>query len=63
MHLLKIRSSPLVLPFAWSSVLGPGLFIRDHWAQVRDPLAENYKNDLSSLITLKAVKVHDSLKA
>ena len=33
----------------------------DHWARVRDPLTENYNNDLSWLITLRAVKVRASL--
>ena len=36
--------------------------MRDHWGRVRDPLTENYKNDLLWIITLKGVKVRDSLK-
>ena len=61
-HLLKVKSSPPILPLAWSSFLGPGFCMKDHWARVRDPLTENYKNDLSWLITLRAVKVRDSLR-
>ena len=61
-HLLKESPSPLVLPFAWSAILRPGLVMKDHWAMVRDPFTENFKNDLLWLITLRGVKVHDSLK-
>ena len=34
----------------------------DHWARVRDPFTENFKNDLLWLITLRGVKVRDSLR-
>ena len=34
----------------------------EHWALVRDSRTENFKSDLSWLITLKAVKVRDSLR-
>ena len=34
----------------------------DHWLRVRDGFTENYKNDLSWLITLRGIKIRDSLK-
>ena len=43
-------------------VLGRGLCLSDLWPKVRDPVSENFKNDLSWAITLRAVKVRDSLK-
>ena len=61
-HLLKASSSPPFLPRAWTAILGPGLVMKDHWAKVRDPLTENFKSDLLWLITLRGVKVRDSLK-
>lgn len=61
-HLLKRTSSPPLLPCTWSMVLGPGLCLSDFWPKVRDPVSENFKNDLSWAITLRAVKVRDSLK-
>ena len=61
-HLLKKSSSPPVLPFAWSAILGPGFVMSDHWNRVRDPFTENFKNDLLWLITLRGVKVRDSLR-
>ena len=62
LHLLKVKSSPPLLPLAWSSFLGPGFSIKDHWARVRDLFTENYKNDILWLITLRGTKVRDSLK-
>lgn len=61
-HLLKVKSSPPLLPRVWSSFLGPGFVIKDHWARVRDPFTENFKNDLLWLVTLRGTKVRDSLK-
>ena len=61
-QLLNNLSSPPILPYRWLAVLGPGLVMKDHWARVRDPLTENYKNDLLWLITLRGVNVRDSLK-
>lgn len=61
--LLKENSSPPILPFRWSAFLGPGFVIKDQWAMVRDPFTENFKNDLLWLITLRGVKVRDSLKS
>ena len=60
--LLRVKSSPPLLPRRWSSYLSPGFSILDHWGRVRDGFSENYKNDLSWLITLRATKVRDSLK-
>lgn len=34
----------------------------DHWGRVRDGFTENFKNDVSWLITFRASKVRDSLK-
>ena len=61
-YLLKENSSPPILPYPWLAILGPGLIMSDHWARVRDPLTENFKNDLLWSITLRGVKVRDSLK-
>ena len=60
--LLRVKSSPPLLPRRWSSYLSPGFSISDHWGRVRDGFSENYKSDLSWLITLRATKVRDSLK-
>ena len=62
-HFLKTSSSSPILPGAWTAILGPGLVMKDHWARVRDPLTENFKNDLLWLITLRGIKVRDSLKS
>lgn len=62
-HLLKKRSSPPLLSGAWVAILGPGLGLKDHWPTVRDALSENFKNDLVWAITLRTVKVRDSLKS
>ena len=61
-NLLSRGSSPPLLPYHWMSMLGPGFSLNDHWSLVRDGFTENYKNDLLWLITLRAVKVRDSLK-
>lgn len=34
----------------------------EHWALIRDARTENFKSDLSWLITVKAVKVRESLR-
>ena len=60
-HLLKGNSSPPILPYPWLAILGPGLIMKDHLAKVRDGLTENFKNDLLWIITLRGVKVRDSL--
>ena len=61
-ELLKESSSPPILPRFWSPFLRPALDMAEHWALVRDSRTENFKSDLSWLITLKAVKVRDSLR-
>ena len=60
-ELLKQLSSPLLRRF-WSPFLRPCLDMGEHWSLVRDSLTENFKSDLSWLITLKAVKVRESLR-
>lgn len=61
-ELLKELSSPPILPRFWSPFLRPAPDMEEHWALVRDSRTENFKNDLSWLITLKAVKVRESLR-
>ena len=61
-ELLKELSSPPILPRFWSPFLRPCLDMGEHWSLVRDSLTENFKSDLSWLITLKAVKVRESLR-
>ena len=61
-ELLKELSSPPILPRFWSPLLRPPLDMEEHWALVRDSRTENFKSDLSWLITLKAVKVRESLR-
>ena len=36
---------------------------RAHWPHVRDGLTENFKNDLASLMTLRGIKVCNSLRS
>ena len=59
--LLKKRSSPPILPRPWVPLLGPGFLFERHMSLVRDGFSENYKDDLLWLITLRAIKVRDSL--
>ena len=61
--LLAEKSSSPILSRQWAPVVGPGFSLDDHWSLVRDPFTENFKNDLLSLITLRAVKVRDSLQS
>ena len=58
---LSKNFTPPSLHRVWAPFLGPGFSLRDHWAKVRDPLCDNRLNDLFWLITLRAVKVRDSL--
>ena len=60
-ELRNVRSSPPVLHYHWSSFVPPAFAIKSHWQSVRSSFAENFKNDIFWLITLKAVKVRDSL--
>ena len=58
----KVKSSPPILPRQWSHFLWPGFSLKEHWARVRDGVSDNRANDLFWLITLRGVKVRDSLK-
>ena len=60
-ELLKRKSSPPILPFFWAPFVGINFDLLKHWSNVRESLTENFKNDLLWLITLRAVKVRDSL--
>ena len=53
--------TPPSLHRVWAPFLGPDFSLRNHWAKVRDPLCDNRLNDLLWLITLRGVKVRDSL--
>lgn len=61
-NLLSRTSSPPLLPGRWVPFLGSGFSIKDHWSLVRDDFCENFKNDILWLITLRGIKVRDSLK-
>ena len=61
--LLKEKSSPPVLPRTWVPLLGPGFRLEQHMSFVRDDFSENFKNDLLWLITLRAIKVRDSMRS
>ena len=58
--LMKDSTSP-ILPYQWSTFLGMGFSLDDHWPLVRDKFTENFKNDILWLIVLRGVKVRDSL--
>ena len=59
--LAKIISVP-ILPSPWTPFV-PRLFsLSTHWKRVRDNFTANRRNDLAWLITLRAVKVRDSLR-
>ena len=61
-EIMKHRSTSLTLPgFWWSPILRIDFRLSCHWASVRDSFAEHFKNDLLWLITLRAVKVRESL--
>ena len=58
---LSKNFTPPSLHRAWVPFLGPSFSLSDHWAKVRDPLCDNRLSDLFWLITLRGVKVRDSL--
>ena len=58
---LSKSSSPPSIHRAWVPFLGPGFSLKDHWGKVRDSLCDNRIYDLFWLITLRAVKIRDSL--
>ena len=61
-EILKQHSTSLSLPSFWSPILRGDFRLSRHWASVRDSFTENFKNDLLWLITLRAVKVRESLR-
>ena len=58
----KVKSSPPILPRRWSPFLWPNFSLKEHWARVRDTVSDNRMNDLFWLVTLRGIKVRDSLK-
>ena len=61
-ELIKLKFSSPILPGYWTSFVGSNFSLLEHWSRVRDPFSENIKNDLSWLISLRAVKVRYSLR-
>ena len=59
--LAKVSSAP-ILPRIWSPFVPSRFSLVRHWEHIRDNFTENHKNELAWLITLRAVKVRDSLK-
>jgi len=59
--LLVKKSSPPLLSWHWTPVLGPGFSFASHWSCVRDDFSENFKDDIPWLIVLRGIKVCDSL--
>ena len=58
---LKDTATKLIVPIQWSVGGGPG-FDSDHlWPLLREPLCENIKTDIAWLITLRGLKVRESL--
>lgn len=62
-QLLRETVSAPLLPVSWRVLLGSEFSIRRHWSLVRDQLTENFKNDIVWLITLRGLKVRDSLRS
>ena len=62
-QLLRETVSAPLLPVYWRALIGSDFSIRRHWSLVRDQLTENFKNDLVWLITLRGIKVRDSLRS
>ena len=58
---LKEAVSAPTLPYRWAPYLNFHLDLPTHWPLVREGRCENFKNDLAWLITLRGVKVRDSL--
>ena len=59
--LLSEHSSSPLLPYFWESQIAENLSLTTFWQNIRDGLTENYKGDLSWLISLRAVTVRDTL--
>ena len=60
-EIIKRHCSLPVLPRFWSPFLSRSFSLSRHWSSVRDSFTENYKSDLSWLITLRAVKIRELL--
>ena len=60
-ELRKVSSSAPPFHHHWKSLAPASFLIKSHWELVWGSFAENFKNDLFWFISLKAVKVHDSL--
>ena len=58
---LKETMTSPILSHQWAPFVNPSFDLDNHWSLVRDPFTENFKNDLSWLIILRAIKVRDSL--
>ena len=58
---LKTEVTRPRLHWGWSSYVSSDFCLSQHWLGVRDQITENFKNDLLWLITLRGVKVRDSL--
>ena len=61
-EIIKRHCSLPVLPRFWSRLLSRSFSLPRHWSFVRDSFTENYESDLSWLITLRTVKVRESLR-
>ena len=61
-EIFKRHCSLPVLPRFWSPLLSRSFSLPRHWSFVTDSFTENHKSDLSWLITLRAVKVRESLR-
>ena len=61
LFLRKLCTSP-ILHRLWSPFVSRTFSLTTHWQRIRDNFTENFKNDLAWLITLRAVKVRDSLR-
>ena len=59
--LTKIISVP-ILPSPWNPFFPRSFSLSTHWKRVRDNFTANYKNDLAWIITLRGIKVRDSLR-
>ena len=59
---LRAVSTVPILPRQWSFFLPKRFSLSAHWSLVRDSFSENCKNDLAWLISLRAVKVRNSLR-
>ena len=57
----KVSSVPF-LRYLWNAFISWPFSLARHWLHVHDNFTENYKNDVAWLITLRAIKVRDSLR-